>query len=222
VPFLALVQGDEQADYAHKGGDDGWWYRQELAARGIADGIMAGSYRQRPLDAEGHGRNRAIAPLRAPVERTFAILKRWYGYGRVRYRSLVRNGLQPLALALNLRRTLALTARTAADDAGDRHRRGHDRPDCNQFATAPLRADHPPVPSQGRNKLRPYASSASRREDIPSDYLESTPMIRGGCGVMSTPTSLDPGCESSARSTVVARFATRRDALPSARPRRLS
>jgi hypothetical protein len=70
---------------------------------------MAGSYRQRPLDAERHGRNRAIAPLRAPMERTFAILKRWYGYGWVRCRSVVRNGLQLLALALNLRRTLALT-----------------------------------------------------------------------------------------------------------------
>ena len=71
--------------YADKG-YDGWWYRRELAERGIADGIMAGSYRQRPLDAAGHARNRAIAPLRAPVERTFAILKRWYGYRRVRYR----------------------------------------------------------------------------------------------------------------------------------------
>jgi IS5 family transposase len=48
---------------------------------------------------------------RAPVERTFAILKRWYGYGRVRYRSLVRNvlQLQLLAVALNLRRALVLT-----------------------------------------------------------------------------------------------------------------
>ena len=111
IPFLALVQGDEQAVYADKG-YDGWWYKTGLAERGIADGIMAASYRQRPLDAEGHARNRAIAPLRAPVERTFAILKRWYGYRRVRYRSLVKNALQLqlLALALNLRRALVLTS----------------------------------------------------------------------------------------------------------------
>jgi transposase, IS5 family len=110
VPFLALVQGDEQAVYADRG-YDGWWYRQELALRGIADGIMAGSYRQRPLAAQGHARNRAIAPLRAPVERVFAIMKRHYGYARVRYRSLVKNALQLqlLALAMNLRRALALT-----------------------------------------------------------------------------------------------------------------
>ena len=87
-------------------------YKAGLAERGIADGIMAASYRQRPLDAQGHARNRTIAPLRAPVERTFAILKRWYGYRRVRSRSLLRNALQLqlLACALNLRRALMLRA----------------------------------------------------------------------------------------------------------------
>jgi transposase, IS5 family len=111
LPFLALVQGDEQAVYADRG-YDGWWYRQELARRGIGDGIMAGDYWRRPLGAAGRARNRAIGRIRAPVERTFAILKRWYGYRRVRYRSLVRNALQLqlLALALNLRRALALTS----------------------------------------------------------------------------------------------------------------
>jgi IS5 family transposase len=110
VPFLDLVQGDERAVYADRG-YDGWWYRRELARRGIADGIMAGDYRQRPLPTAGHARNRALAALRRPIERTFAVLKRWYGYGRVRYRSLVKNALQLqlLALALNLRRALVLT-----------------------------------------------------------------------------------------------------------------
>jgi IS5 family transposase len=111
TPFLELVQGDEQAVYADKG-YDGWWYRRGLAERGIADGIMAASYWRRPLDAAGRARNRAIGKLRAPVERTFAILKRWYGYRRVRYRSLVRNALQLqlLACAMNLRRALVLGA----------------------------------------------------------------------------------------------------------------
>jgi IS5 family transposase len=111
TPFLALVQGDEQAVYTDRG-YDGWWYRQELARRGIGDGIMAGDYWRRSLGAEGRARNRAIGRIRAPVERSFALLKRWYGYRRVRYRSLVRNALQLqlLALAMNLRRALALTA----------------------------------------------------------------------------------------------------------------
>jgi IS5 family transposase len=95
--------------YADRG-YDGWWYRAELARRGIGDGIMAASYRQRPLDAARHARNRAIGRVRAPVERIFATMKRWYGYGRVRYRSLARNTLQLqlLAMAMNLRRAVAL------------------------------------------------------------------------------------------------------------------
>ena len=107
--FLDLLQGDERAVYADRG-YDGWWYRAELARRGIGDGIMAASYRQRPLDAAGHARNRAIGRVRAPVERIFATMKRWYGYGRVRYRSLARNTLQLqlLAMAMNLRRAVAL------------------------------------------------------------------------------------------------------------------
>jgi IS5 family transposase len=67
---------------------------------------------RRRLDATDHARNRAIGRIRATVERTFAILKRGYGYRRVRYRSLVKNALQLqlLAVALNLGCALALTA----------------------------------------------------------------------------------------------------------------
>jgi IS5 family transposase len=111
TPFLALVQGDEQAVYADKG-YHGWWYRQELARRGIGDGIMRSAARRVRLTAADHARNRAIGQIRAAIERSFATLKHWYGYRRVRYRSLARNGLQLqlLALAVNLRRALVLTA----------------------------------------------------------------------------------------------------------------
>jgi hypothetical protein len=78
-----------RADPGADRGYDGWWYRQEPALRGIADGIMAGDYWRRLLDAAGRARNRAIGKVRAPVERSFATMKRWYGYRRVRYRSLV-------------------------------------------------------------------------------------------------------------------------------------
>jgi IS5 family transposase len=110
TPFLDLIQGDEQAVYADKG-YDGWWYRAELARRGIADGIMRSAARRVRLSAADHARNRALSKVRAPIERSFAVLKRWYGYRRVRYRSLARNTLQLqlLACALNLRRALVLT-----------------------------------------------------------------------------------------------------------------
>ena len=106
-------------------GYDGAWYRARLLEQGIADGIMAGDYRQRPLDAAGHARNRTLGAIRAPVERTFAILKRYYGYARVRYRSLIKNALQLqlLAVALNLRRALVLSA-LRADSASTIGRSG--------------------------------------------------------------------------------------------------
>ena len=111
TPFLDLVQGDEQAVYADRGYESRW-YRERLAEQGIADGVMRCDFPRRRLTPAEHARNRAIGRLRAPVERSFAILKRWYGYRRVRYRSLVKNALQLqlLCLALNLRRALVLTS----------------------------------------------------------------------------------------------------------------
>lgn len=109
TPAPRLIQGDEKAFYADKG-YDGWWLSDRLAERGIADYIMHPNYWRRPLTADQKVRNRTIAPVRAQVERTFAILKQWYGYTRVRYRCLARNGLQlqMLCIAMNLRRALVL------------------------------------------------------------------------------------------------------------------
>jgi IS5 family transposase len=66
VSFLDLVQGDEQTvgacpraglrpDPGADRGYDGWWYRQELARRGIADGSHGG---QLPAAAAGGRRSR--------------------------------------------------------------------------------------------------------------------------------------------------------------------
>jgi transposase, IS5 family len=109
TPFLALVQGDEQAVYADKGYESRW-FRERLAEQGIADGVMRCDFHRRRLTPADHDRNRALSRLRAPVERSFALMKRWYGYCRVRYRSLLRNALQLqlLACAMNLRRALVL------------------------------------------------------------------------------------------------------------------
>jgi IS5 family transposase len=111
TPFLDLVQGDERIVYADRGYESRW-YRERLAEQGIADGVMRCDFQRRRLTPADHARNRALSRLRAPVERSFAILKHWYGYRRVRYRSLVRNALQLqlLCIALNLRRALVLRA----------------------------------------------------------------------------------------------------------------
>ena len=109
TPAPDLIQGDEQAFYADKG-YDGWWLSAKLAERGIADRIMRPNYRRHPLSHDDKLRNKQIASVRYQVERTFAILKQWYGYSRVRYRSLGRNSLQLqlLCVAMNLRRALVL------------------------------------------------------------------------------------------------------------------
>lgn len=109
TPAPLLIQGDEQAFYGDKG-YDGWWLSAKLAERGIADKVMRANYRRRPLSREDIARNRAIARVRSQVERTFAVLKQWYGYTRVRYRNLARNSLQLqlLCMAMNLRRARVL------------------------------------------------------------------------------------------------------------------
>jgi IS5 family transposase len=107
----ALIQGDEDAVYADRAYDQAA-RRVRLAEQGIADGILRKRQRNTsPAEAAAIAmRNKLLAPLRAPVERTFAAWKRWYGYRRVRYRSLARNAVQLglLAIATNMRRALVL------------------------------------------------------------------------------------------------------------------
>jgi transposase, IS5 family len=109
----ALICGDEQTVYADKAYDSSA-RRELLAALGIGDGIM-----RRPRwgtarnpEPELVARNASLSPIRSAVERSFAAMKQWYGYRRVRYRGLARNTLQLhlMCIAINLRRALVLHA----------------------------------------------------------------------------------------------------------------
>jgi IS5 family transposase len=109
VPADDLVQGDEEAVYADKA------YDSEargagLREREIEPRIMHRARRNRPLKPWQVASNKAVAPVRAGVERLFATMKRAYGYRRVRHLGLARNDvqLQTLCVAINLRRALAL------------------------------------------------------------------------------------------------------------------
>jgi IS5 family transposase len=108
-----LICGDEQWVYGDKAYDSAA-RRQLLAQLGIADGIMRRAWwgTARHPDPQLVARNRALAAVRFAVERSFATMKRWYGFRRVRYRGLARNSMQLFLLcsALNLRRALALHA----------------------------------------------------------------------------------------------------------------
>ncbi len=110
-PADALILGDEAAVYADKAYDKKA-RRQALQERGVKDRIMHKAQPRRPLTVWQIKRNRLLAKLRSPVERTFGTWKRWYDYTRVRYRGLARNNtqLQLLAIAFNLRRASVLQA----------------------------------------------------------------------------------------------------------------
>lgn len=106
-----LIQGDEAAVYADKAyGSQA--LRQKLEDAGIEDRIMYKAARNTPLKTWQTWFNKAVAPIRGGVERSFAVMKRWYGYRQVRYLGLQRNAchLHLMASAINLRRALVLTA----------------------------------------------------------------------------------------------------------------
>jgi IS5 family transposase len=107
----ALIQGDEAAVYADKAYDS-QARRQVLTEAGIVDAVM---YRRHPRcrqPAWQKWMNVALTPIRCQVERLFGLMKRSYGYHRVRYRGLDRNRAQLLlmCMAINLRRADRLIA----------------------------------------------------------------------------------------------------------------
>src|SRR4051812_30605129 len=93
IPADDLVQGDEEAMYADKAYDSEE-RRAGLRERGIEPRIMHKARRHRPLKSWQVAFNKAVAPVRAGVERLFATMKRTYGHRRVRYLGLARNDVQ--------------------------------------------------------------------------------------------------------------------------------
>ncbi len=106
-----LVQDDEAAvfmDRAYSSAPR----RAALAEAGITDGIMRRAHALRLLALRQRWMNRALAPIRARVERSFGTLRRSHGWRRVRHRGLARNCAHPhlLCTALNLHRAERLIA----------------------------------------------------------------------------------------------------------------
>lgn len=106
-----LVQGDERAVYADAAYDTKA-RRAALRSRGIKDRIQHRPNKHHPvLPRWKKKRNELIGRIRGRVETVFAVLKRSYGYRRVRYLGLAKNQshLYMLCIALNLRRAIVLT-----------------------------------------------------------------------------------------------------------------
>ncbi|QQE12263.1 IS5 family transposase [Planctomycetota bacterium] len=84
--------------------------RKSLKNKGIFDGIIQRRVRgQKQLSVEQQRHNKACSQVRAKVEHPFAWLKQQMGYRRVRYRGLLRNGLDfgLIAAAYNIKRSLS-------------------------------------------------------------------------------------------------------------------
>jgi IS5 family transposase len=107
----ALIQGDERSVLA----DSAYHTHARVAAlkaRGIKPRLMRRPNKHHPeLPPRLKHYNRLIARQRAPVETTFATLKRRMGHDLIRYRGLVKASAQMLiaAMAFNLRRWAALS-----------------------------------------------------------------------------------------------------------------
>jgi transposase, IS5 family len=104
-----LIMGDEKAVYADKGYDK-HKRRKDLQRRGIFPGLMHRANKHHALSAKQKAFNERITGLRAPVERTFGILKQHYRLRRTRYVGLLRTAVQiTLAcIAMNIKRALVL------------------------------------------------------------------------------------------------------------------
>jgi IS5 family transposase len=105
----ALMSGDERAVYADQAYST-HARRAALRERGCKDRIMHRANKHHALTARQKQRNRGIAKRRAPVERVFAVAKRFCQWTRVRYLGLARNAahFQLLCVAINLRRWAVL------------------------------------------------------------------------------------------------------------------
>lgn len=100
-----MVCGDEKKAYADKAYDSKA-NRKYLEENGIENGILMKGHIRQKLTEDDVKRNRELSRTRGGVERTFAILKRWYGYTKVRYRGLERNIQQffTICIAYNMKK----------------------------------------------------------------------------------------------------------------------
>ena len=109
VKFVDMICGDEKAVFADKAYDkDG--RKAVLREYGIYCGIINKARRNRGLSNRQKRLNRVFAKIRSAVERPFGVLKRSYGWRRVRYVGLIRNKahLYITSICFNLKKMVAL------------------------------------------------------------------------------------------------------------------
>ena len=93
----ALVREDDTTVYGDKGYASDAKKRAAKAA-GVLWGVKERAKPGRNLTKRQRARNRRFGKMRAKVEHVFSVLKCQFGYRKVRYRGLVKNGAQVFSL----------------------------------------------------------------------------------------------------------------------------
>lgn len=92
-----LLHGKERAVFGDKGyvGDED---KRTARASGVFWGVLDKAKPKRKLSTGQVKRNRQLSSVRAKVEHPFRVLKRQFGYVKVRYKGLMKNTAQVLTL----------------------------------------------------------------------------------------------------------------------------
>lgn len=92
-----LLHGEEQIVL----GDKGYFSdadKKDARQRGVFWGVLDKAKPKKPLSAKQVKRNRKLSSVRAKVEHPFRVVKRQFGYMKVRYKGLLKNTAQVFAL----------------------------------------------------------------------------------------------------------------------------
>ncbi len=107
--FESLLTGNEHqvyADSAYKSQA----HDQFLASKKITNKVLERAYRNKTLTEQQKEHNRYASQIRSVIERTFGVLKKYYGLGQARYLGIVRNSarISMMCMAHNIKRAAAI------------------------------------------------------------------------------------------------------------------
>jgi IS5 family transposase len=92
-----LLREDDRAVFGDKGYVNNQ-YKQYARAAGVMWGVALKAPPKRSLGGGQRARNRKLSSVRSRVEHVFRVMKRQFGYTRVRYRGLEKNAAQVFTL----------------------------------------------------------------------------------------------------------------------------
>ncbi len=95
LPYL--LREDDRAVFGDKGYVNNR-YKRNARAAGVFWGVSLKASKRYPLTAANKRRNHQLSSIRARVEHVFRVVKRQFGYTKVRYKGLAKNAAQVFSL----------------------------------------------------------------------------------------------------------------------------